>query len=299
MTLILGSLTLFFCVAFLIGLVKPSTILFWIKRATRLKIIGLWILSMLVLSVLGSLTVSEEERAKSSIELAKIKIEKQDYAGAISELQNIQENHSFFKEAKKLKSQVDSLIKVKNMEKEITRALKFNEKKRKETKALKEKLEGEIASINDGIDFSSYRGSVSSIQIELALFIVWAKFIEEASVHSEKEIQDLGAKLKRKVQKIQKKEFPILRKNYRKVIHKILWPQDIETAIYGSRYTTIQFTGGIFAANKNKQEVQEMLQEVLVALRFKRINYKWHKYDDGYTYYKLDVPSDEEISDFK
>ena len=60
---------------------------------------------------------------------------------------------------------------------------------------------------------------------------------------------------------------------------------------------TIQFTGGIFANNKNKQETQETLSEILNLLRFNTVNYKWYEYDDEYTYYELDTKRDNEISE--
>ena len=162
---------------------------------------------------------------------------------------------------------------------------------------IKEQLEREISSIDKGIDFSSYKESIESIQLELVLFQVWAKKINEAKSSNNNDIKELGEKLETKVKKIQVSEFPKLRKAYGKIVAKKLWVENIEVEVFGNNSKTIQFTGGIFANNKNKQETQETLSEMLNFLRFKKVNYKWYKYDDEYTYYELDSKNDNEITD--
>ena len=82
----------------------------------------------------------------------------------------------------------------------------------------------------------------------------------------------------------------------RHLIAKHLPNENIEVEVFGNNSKTIQFTGGIFANNKNKQETQETLSEMLNLLRFKKVNYKWYKYDDEYTYYELDSKNDNEIT---
>ena len=160
---------------------------------------------------------------------------------------------------------------------------------------IKEQLEREISSIDKGIDFSSYKESIESIQLELVLFQVWAKKINEAKSSNNNDIKELGEKLETKVKKIQVSEFPKLRKAYGKIVAKKLWVENIEVEVFGNNSKTIQFTGGIFANNKNKQETQETLSEMLNFLRFKKANYKWYEYDDEYTYYDLDSKNDNEI----
>lgn len=160
---------------------------------------------------------------------------------------------------------------------------------------IKEQLEREISSIDKGIDFTSYKESIESIQIELVLFQVWANKINEAKNSNNNDIKELGEKLETKVKKIQVSEFPKLRKAYGKIVAKKLWVENIEVEVFGNNSKTIQFTGGIFANNKNKQETQETLSEMLNFLRFKKANYKWYEYDDEYTYYDLDSKNDNEI----
>lgn len=160
---------------------------------------------------------------------------------------------------------------------------------------IKEQLDREISSIDKGIDFTSYKESIESIQLELVLFQVWAKKINEAKSSNNNGIKELGEKLETKVKKIQVSEFPKLRKAYGKIVAKKLWVENIEVEVFGNNSKTIQFTGGIFANNKNKQETQETLSEMLNFLRFKKANYKWYEYDDEYTYYDLDSKNDNEI----
>lgn len=160
---------------------------------------------------------------------------------------------------------------------------------------IKEQLEREISSIDKGIDFTSYKESIESIQLELVLFQVWAKKINEAVNSNNKDINELGEKLATKVKNIQISEFPKLRKAYGEIVAKKLWTENIEVEVIGNNSKTIQFIGGIFANNKNKQETQETLSEILNLLRFKKVNYKWYKYDDEYTYYDLDYKKDNEI----
>ena len=158
-----------------------------------------------------------------------------------------------------------------------------------------EQLKREIESINKGIDFSIYREEVQSIQMEIVLFGSWAKTIIEAKDNQNKEVKLLAKELEEKVKLIQVKEFPLLRKAYKEAIYKKLWLEDIETKILGKKNKTIQFTGSLFASNKNKQETQTTLSEVLKQFRFNRVNYKWYEYDDKFTYYEMDVSEDNEL----
>lgn len=159
-------------------------------------------------------------------------------------------------------------------------------------------LERELASINKGVNFSTYRNTVEATQMELILFAAWAKTINEALESENTEVQTLGKELKQKVQDIQVKEFPILRLAYTKAIYQKLWEENIETTVIGNKNKTIQFTGGYFANNGNKAKTQETLQEALKMFRFTRVNYKWYKYDDDYTYYEIDSPNDSELMRF-
>ena len=170
------------------------------------------------------------------------------------------------------------------------------EKEKKELEDFKAQLNREIESIKT-FDGSTYRDDVSSIQIEIALFATWAKILKDAEKHKDKEINNLGKSLKWKVVSLQKAEFPKLRKNYGEILKQKLWEQNIKVKTKGTGHTTLEFEGGIFANNKNKQDTQQTLSEILNMLRFKRINYKWYEYDDEYTYYSLKTGGDGDLVD--
>ncbi len=162
---------------------------------------------------------------------------------------------------------------------------------------LKEQLEREIKSLSGKkFDGSSYRESIQSIQMEVVLFNVWVDIIERANNSTNEENKKLGKQLETKVKSIQISEFPQMRKAYKNAIMDKLWLENIETNIKGTGNSTLELTGGLFASNKAKQQTTETLSDILHMLRFKRINYRFTKYDDEFTYYDLKSPNDNEIT---
>ena len=168
----------------------------------------------------------------------------------------------------------------------------------KELSNKKEQFERELKSINEGIDFSKYRESIESMQIELVLFGTWANLIEEGENSDNPELKSLAKKLKSKVINIQTTEFPKLRKEYAKVVAKKMWENDIKVSANGTGSRYINFTGGIFAANKNKQDFQNQLHEVLTMFRFKQSRYRWYKGEDEYTYWTIYEGKDTDLVKF-
>jgi hypothetical protein len=172
------------------------------------------------------------------------------------------------------------------------------ERQAKEFTELKEQIKREIKSI-DEFDGSKYRADVPSLQLEVGLFSAWNKIIRQAEalalVYDDNEANTLARTLKTKVGALQKAEFPKIRKRYGDILNKKLWEDDIEVKAKGSGYTTLEFVGGAFAANKNKQEMQNAVREVVTFFRFDRVNYKWYQGDDEYTYYTLSTSPDETL----
>ncbi len=159
-----------------------------------------------------------------------------------------------------------------------------------------DQLTREIKFLNEKkFDGSIYRESLKSIEMEIILFNVWARVIEEAENTKDKEILKLSKQLKKKVKYIQVKEFPKMRKAYKDFVYQKLWLENIETKLRGKKSTILEFIGSIYVNNKMKQETQEALSQILRFLRFKRVNYKYASYDDEYTYYTLKTPKDHEI----
>lgn len=159
---------------------------------------------------------------------------------------------------------------------------------------LKQKLENSLKGIEDNSDYLNKITTKEEVIISASMFGAYANMIESSKKGNEEE-RKLGSQLEKKVQSKQQKEFPLLRKKYAQIIKNKLWEEDIDVELSGTGNTTLTFTAGIFAKNKNIQEAQNTLQEVLNLLRFKTTRYKWYKNSDEFTYYTLETPKDKEI----
>ncbi|AWW31816.1 hypothetical protein DN752_17700 [Echinicola strongylocentroti] len=94
---------------------------------------------------------------------------------------------------------------------------------------------------------------------------------------------------------IQKNKFPLLRKEYGRLLGKQLWRENIDVEVKARNSTTITLIGGFFASNANIEDSQKELVEFLEKLRFKRSEYKWSEVDEKYTYYSIYSKEDKEI----
>jgi hypothetical protein len=298
MTAILGLLSFALFIALIVGLVKPALVLRWTNKPTRLKVFGYWILATFVVGIIGVATESDEDRAKSSIESAKNYIEQENYSSAISRLEDIDKENPLYSEAQILLQQADSLNKMTEEEKRLAKEIEAKKSAEEEKLKQKEQLEREIKSINDGVDFSTYRGTVDSLQMELVLFGYWADIIKKGENSDDPEIQKLAKQLKSKVVNLQVREFPRLRKEYADVAAKKMWENDIEVYANGTGNRYINFTGGLFAANKNKKVFQEQLHEILTMFRFNQSRYRWYKGADEYTYWTIYEGKDSDLVTF-
>jgi len=83
------------------------------------------------------------------------------------------------------------------------------------------------------------------------------------------------------------KLLPSYRKHYVKLLGNALWEHDIEVQT-SNNYKTITFIGGTFARNSNIKDFHNEAYEMLKLLGFTRAEYKWYKYDDEYTYYRIE-----------
>lgn len=296
---ILGLLSIALFIALIVGLIKPALVLRWTTKPTRLKVVGFWFLSFIIVGILGAMFTDNSVDSKVKIELANKYIKEEDYSKAISTLKKIEKSDTLYNTAQILLAKADSLTNVTDEEKKAAKDLLAKKTKEEEVIKQKEQLERELKSIDKGIDFSTYRGTVDALQIELVLFGSYANIIMEGENSNNKEIKALAAKLKSKVKKIQIKEFPKLRKDYAKVIAKLLWENDIDVSANGKNYNNLNFTAGIFAANKNKQDFQEQLKDAPKMFRFGQTRYRWYKGQDEYTYYTIYEGKDSDLVTFK
>lgn len=284
MTTFLSFLILALFIALIVGLVKPQLVLPWTTKPSRIKVLSYWILATFFVGILIVATEKPEDLAKSNIEAAQKHINQGDYSAAIARLKRINKDNTLYPEAQKLIQKIDSLRKI-----EEKKTLEENRSKQIE------QLKREISSINHGIDFSTYRGTIESLQMELILFGAWATMIKEGEKSDDPEIQKLAKQLKEKVTKLQIKEFPVLRKEYAKILAQKLWENDIEVYTSGRKNTYINFIGGIFITNKNKKDFQLQLHETLKMFRFNQSRYKWYKGDDEYTYWIIYEGKDSDL----
>lgn len=162
--------------------------------------------------------------------------------------------------------------------------------------SLGERLERELKSLTKKtFDGSSYRKSMESLQLEIALFDVWAKMIKEAEGASDQKEVQLGKQLAYHVRAVQSREFPQMRRAYQKIVSQKLWENDIEVILTGYNFTILNLAGGAFAANRNKKAFQMQINDIMKMLRFKRVTYRFTKYDEEHTYCDIDSPRDNEI----
>lgn len=223
---------------------------------------------------------------QSNIDYAKAKIKSGNYEDAIVDLKNISADDKDYNEAQQLLNQVYKKVQ------DIDSTSEFDSRK-----VLEDKLVKELNDIDsfDGSDFNT----IEKLKVELALLQSWSNLIKEGVNSDDRRLMKLSNDLKFKVERLQVKEFPKMRLRFASVLKKELWTDNIEVAIGGNANSTLTFTGGIFANNANKQEYQSSLTEIFNLLRFKRINYKWYKYDDEYTYYNLETSRDNALLTLK
>lgn len=236
--------------------------------------LGKTLIGVFIFTAIG-LLLQEDPSSSEVVEkkIAKIQelINNKNYSEAKRLVSEIELNTEsvFYDEVQGIKSRVDSLESVQKKE------------------DLLADLKMETETISKGIDFSTYRGSTSALQLEVALFSAWYDFIKRGAVSEDKEIQRLSYELERKVKNLQKTEFPALRKEYGKIAKRELWESDVDVSTSGTGSRYINFTSGIFAANANKKQFFENISSMLNMLRFKQARFKWYSGQDDYTYWKI------------
>lgn len=276
-----------------------------------MKHLGIKLSTILILLVIVSCTNHYEEGKKL--------FESKDYGNSITEFKQVSESNENYNQSQILLAKADSLIKIirreefvkdsiANIREKIRRdSIALVEKIRRDSIALAEKklatekeidrLQNELKSIKT-FNGKEYRGEVTSLTIEVALFSTWGKMAKKAKNNGNPKIKRLGKSIEQSLKSLQLREFPKIRANYAKVLKNKLWEEDIKVQNFGSRKTTLQFTGGIFASNKNKKDFQTTLSQTFRDFRFKRVNYKWYEYDDEYTYYTISSDKDSQIKTY-
>lgn len=219
----------------------------------------------------------------------------------------------FNKEIDKItKEEEQKRIEIEQQKIELEKTKALEEQKQKEESVKKqaelqeqERVKKAVDRMNKEIDWinkynwSSYRDSVASIQIEVALFSAYASIIDEYINDSNPTIKNLATQLKTKVSNLQKKEFPQIRKAYADLVSKTMWEYNIDVLAKWTWYSTIELVWWIYANNKNIKDSYGLIADMLKLLRFDRANFKWYKYDDEYTYYDIESLSDDKVEQIK
>jgi len=132
--------------------------------------------------------------------------------------------------------------------------------------------------------------------VEVALFAAWATVIRKADGYtlssSERARVD---RLKTRASEIQAREFPQMRAAWANILANALWEHDVIVSTGGEANRTLRLTSAIFASNGNIAEIQRTVHDPLDALRFKRVEYRWYRGADEYTYYRVETPPDRAV----
>lgn len=213
------------------------------------------------------------------------------YELAIKKLQTIKENDENYINAQeyielsktKLKKRIDSINKVNQEIKHQQKQLKIQEDIKNSTAEIEA-----IQSIKNNDNYTE----ISTLLIEPKKYEIYTSKAAAYKNSENDTLRELGIQLQAELKKKQQIRFPKLRKNYYELLKETLWREDIEVTNYG---TTLNFIGGTFAANKNKEDFQNLFNEQFHLLRFKKITYRWYKEEDKYTYYTLSSKKDSEL----
>jgi len=269
MELFFGLLSFTLFIALIVGLINPSLVLRWIDKPTRLKVLGYWFLSSIIIGFTSTIFIDEDTNTEKNNEINNDHTVKNDFT----------KGDSLNIDAQPRSKKADSLSIIRDNEKRIAEKTKA-----KQTKI--DQLKREIKSIDEGINLSD-KNTVEELQMSIVIFASWANLIENSEKSDDNEIIILSKKLKSKVAKVQSKEFPNLRKKYAKIVADKMWENDIEVSTNGTGKKYINFSGAIFAANKNKKDFQTQVHEILTMFRFKQSRYRWYKGESEYTYYSI------------
>lgn len=109
---------------------------------------------------------------------------------------------------------------------------------------------------------------------------------------NDEEVTSLITQLEKEVVRVQKKEFPILRKQYTKILAAELWIKDIDVYCNGNGNTILSIIGYEFYTRSNIAETQNSIAFFLKLFRFKKTNYYWHQGYESTHSYNLDTSDD-------
>ena len=254
-----------------LGVINPKV---EINKSTRLKVFLVWLFFAFIVTIIA--IPKNNVRKSDFIEEASSLIENGEYSEAKRILLKVKEDNKYYIDAKGLIKKSDSL-------KMIDERAKIEAKEIEKETILKESIQNQIQYIDEFPDYSMYRGSIGLLEGEIGFFKDWGDLIRQGERSEDPEIQELVKRFKPKVEKVQIREFPIMRKEYAIVANKLMWENNIEVSSSGTGHKYITFTGGVFANNKNIKDFHNEISNVLRSFRFSKVYYKWYKGAEEYS----------------
>lgn len=158
-----------------------------------------------------------------------------------------------------------------------------------------QQVDREIASLTN-FDGSAYRSNKDAIMLEAALFGAWAEIIHKADRYTLTSAERARvSRFKTRASEIQAREFPRMRAAWGRVLADALWEHDVIVSTGGVANRTLRLTAAFFASNGNIAQIQQIVHDPLDLLRFKRVEYRWYRGADEYTYYRVETPPDRAV----
>ena len=171
----------------------------------------------------------------------------------------------------------------------------LEKQKQQERRAFMERLRREMKSF-ETFNISKFTGTNFGFLAVNTVFQVWASMVEEAKDLSlSQEDRALVEQFRAGAIKTQTWALPKIRDAYGPHIRKLLWEKDVTAKTFGDGYRTVEFAGGVFAANRNIKVFNDELWETFRILRFKQVRYKWFKEATEYTYFDIEGPDDSDL----
>jgi len=230
--------------------------------------------------------------------LGKELLDKRNYAEALPVLKKV--NSEYYKEVNDMIVYADNMPKLTEAKSQLSAYVQNMELPRVSSKEFQSKLKSSDKPVVElqlvVMQFGVIAESISSYA--KSFYKIESKYKSGEINNLKKELERLVTQARDKLKNEQRKEFPLLRQEFAKLLHKTGWRENIEVKAKGNGNSHLEFTNVMFANNANIDDFQKKLLidtgvlNNIKLFRFKRVAYKWSKYDDEYTYYSYDTPAD-------
>ncbi len=153
------------------------------------------------------------------------------------------------------------------------------------------KIEGRLIELDVLRNAKRYELSLTSTYLDI---IKECAYVYRSSAEYENEsasVKNARKKLEKTLVQTQVLVFPKFRKLVSQQLQEDLWSENVDVVFSDTKIT---FIGATFASNANIEDAYNTLRETLYKLRYKRLAFKWYKYDNE-TYYTISSLRDKDI----